>query len=126
MTTTTRSHRAGGLVESSKNYDPRIIFFYFVVSLLLLLLAGGLVYQQIIKASAHNERERYQNQRQVVIPSSRGEIRDREGRVLVGNRSRFAAVLHLDELRDEISREFVKIKKAYRATGDKDLPTDTQ
>jgi penicillin-binding protein 2 len=125
MTSTTRSSPAGGLVETHKNYDPRVIFFYFVVAVALLVLAGGLAYQQIFKNPDYNQRERYQNQRQVLIPSSRGEIRDREGRILVANRSRFSVMLHLDELREEISREYSKVKKAYRATG-KDIPTDTQ
>ncbi|HEX2855646.1 MAG TPA: penicillin-binding transpeptidase domain-containing protein [Opitutaceae bacterium] len=125
-TTKNLSDRSGGLVESFKGYDPRVIFFYFIIAGLMLVLMGGLAYQQLINTGAHNERERQQNQRRVLVPGPRGNIYDREGRLLVGNRPRFAVVLYLDELRGEINREERKIRKAYRATGDKDLPTDSQ
>lgn len=121
-----RSERAGGLVESFKGYDPRVMLFYVIIVSLLILLAGGLTYQQLINTQDHNKRERRQNQRRVLIPGPRGDIEDREGRLLVGNRPRFAVVLYLDELREEIRREYYKIRKAYRATGDKDLPNDAQ
>ncbi|MEO7414664.1 MAG: penicillin-binding transpeptidase domain-containing protein [Opitutaceae bacterium] len=123
---TNLSDRSGSLVESYKGYDPRVILFYFIIAALLLLLAGGLSYQQLFKAEAHNNRERRQNQRRVLVPGPRGEILDREGRVLVGNRSRFAVVLYLDELRNEIQKEYKLIRIAYRATNDKGLPNDTQ
>lgn len=125
-TTTNLSDRSGGLVESFKGYDPRVIFFYFIIAGLLLVLAGGLAYQQLFKSEAHDEHERKQNQRRVLLPGPRGNLYDREGRLLVGNRARFAVVLYLDELRGEIKREYLNIRKAYRATGDKDLPNDTQ
>ena len=41
-------------------------------------------------------------------------VYDREGRLLVGNRPRFSAVLYLDELRTEIYHEFLTIGNAYR------------
>ena len=123
---TNLSDRSGSLVESYKGYDPRVILFYFIIAALLLLLAGGLSYQQLFKTEAHNNLERRQNQRRVLVPGPRGEIRDREGRLLVGNRSRFSVVLYLDELRSEIQREYKLIRIAYRATGDKDLPNEKQ
>jgi penicillin-binding protein 2 len=113
--------RSGSLVESHKGYDPRIIFFYFVLAALLLTLVGGLAYQQIFKNVQHSEAERQQNQRRVIIPGPRGNIYDRDGRILVGNRPRFSVVLYVDELRGELLREHVRIRKNYRALGDKDL-----
>ncbi len=74
----------------------------------------------------YHERERVQNQRRIVVPGPRGNIYDRDGRLLVGNRPRFAVVLYLDELRPEFRREFIRIRNNYRATGDKDVPSDTQ
>ena len=118
--------RSGNLVESHKGYDPRIIFFYFAIAALLLTLAGGLAYQQLFKTDLYHERERMQNQRRVLVPGPRGNIYDREGRLLVGNRPRFAVVLYLDELRQEFRREYIRVRKNYRATGDKDLPTSSQ
>ena len=120
------TERSGGLVEAHKGYDPRTIFFYFIVAGLLLALAGGLAYQQLIKTDYYHEREREQNQRRILIPGPRGNIYDREGRLLVGNRARFAVTLYLDELRKEFRREYIKVRKAYRELGDKDIPDSGQ
>jgi len=118
--------RSGSLVESHKNYQPRVVFFYFVTAALLLTLAGGLAYQQLLNRDRHRDTERMQNQRRILVPGPRGNIYDREGRLLVGNRARFSVVLYLDELRSEFRREFIRIRKNYRETGDKDLPTAWQ
>src|SRR3954469_11728327 len=91
------AERSGSLVESHKSYDARVVFFYFAMAALLLVLAGGLAYQQIIRTAAHGKDEIMQNQRRVLIPGPRGNIYARDGdTVLVGNRPRFAVMLHLD------------------------------
>jgi len=118
--------RSGNLVESHKGYDTRILFFYFMVAALLIALTSGLAYQQLIKTDYYHERERQQNQRRILIPGPRGNIYDREGRLLVGNRPRFAVTLHLDALRKEFRKEFINVRKAYRALEDKDIPNSTQ
>ncbi len=118
--------RSGSLVESHRSYQPRVIFFYFVVALLLLVLVGGLAYQQVIKGDIHHERERMQSQRRIVVPGPRGDIVDREGRVLVGNQQRLSIVLYLDELQVELRREYIRVRKNYRETGDKDLPSSEE
>ncbi|MBC7366808.1 MAG: peptidoglycan glycosyltransferase [Undibacterium sp.] len=117
---------SGKLFESHKGYDPRIVFFYFVTAGLLLLLAGGLAYEQLFKSEIHNEKERTQNQRLIIVPAPRGNIYDRHGQLLVGNRPRFAVVLNLDELRAKFRTEFIRIHGNYRETGDKDIPTADQ
>ena len=53
--------RSGSLVESHKNYDPRIVLFYFVLAGMLLLLIGGLAYRQLFQTTLHESRERKQN-----------------------------------------------------------------
>ncbi len=125
-TTTPYPDRAGRLIETYKARNPRVIFFYFVVVLLLTVLVSGLAYQQLVRTDIYNESERIQNQRRILIPGPRGNIYDREGRLLVGNRARFSVVIYLDELRGEFRNEFLKIRRAYRDSGDKDLPTATQ
>lgn len=114
------------MVETHKGYDPRILFFYPIVGLLLATLIGGLAYQQLGKADEYHDRERQQNQRRILMPGPRGNIYDREGRLLVGNRARFAITLNLDELRKEFRREEIVVRKNYRELGDKDLPTAGQ
>ncbi|MCF7688966.1 MAG: peptidoglycan glycosyltransferase [Cephaloticoccus sp.] len=118
--------QSGNLVESHKGYDPRIIMFYFIIAVLLITLAVGVAYQQLFKTDQHHERERMQSQRRILVPGPRGNIYDRDGRVIVGNRPRFSVVLYLDELRREFRREYIIIRKNYRASGDKDVPSSAQ
>lgn len=126
ITTTPYPDRAGRLIETYKARNPRVLFFHLVVLLMLLVLGGGLAYQQLFRTDTYHESERVQNQRRVLIPGPRGNIYDREGRLLVGNRARFSVVLYLDELRSEFRKEFITIYNAYRDSGDKDVPTVSQ
>lgn len=122
-TDTNLADRSGGLVESHKNYDPRIVFFYFVLAGLLLILTGGLAYQQLFKTGIHDSRERRQNQRRVLVPGPRGNILDRNGKILVGNQPRFSVVLYLDELKTELAKEHYRIHQNYVAASEKkDVP----
>ncbi|MDB6169509.1 MAG: Peptidoglycan glycosyltransferase [Verrucomicrobia bacterium] len=123
---TNLADRSGSLVESHKSYQPRVIFFYFVIFALLATLAGGLAYQQLFNGARHRDSERVQNQRRILVPGPRGNIFDRDGRLLVGNRPRFAVVLYLDELKAEFISEARVIRRNYAEAGDKDLPTRDQ
>jgi len=123
---TNLADRSGSLLQSHKNYEPRVIFFYLIVALLLLTLAVGLAKEQLFNRDQHRSDERMQNQRRILVPGPRGNIYDREGRLLVGNRARFSVVLYLDELRSEFRREYIRVRKNYRDTGDRDLPTASQ
>lgn len=118
--------RQGSLVQTHRSFEPRILFFHFVIFLLLAVLVGGLVYRQLVTRDVYQDRERVQNQRRVLVPGPRGNIYDRDGRLLVGNRPRFAVVCYLDELRPEFRREYLRVRKNYRETGDKELPTSSQ
>jgi penicillin-binding protein 2 len=118
--------RAGSMVESHRGYDPRLWSFYGITVVLLGILAAGLGYQQLGRADEHRERETVQSQRRVVVPGPRGNLYDREGRLLVGNRPRFAVTLNLDELRSEFRKEYLRIRRNYRDSGDRDLPTAAQ
>ena len=117
------AERSGSLLESHKGYDPRIVFFYFLMAALLLILVSGLAYQQLIKTDIHTEREKQQNERRVIVPGPRGNIYDRDGRLLVGNRPVFSVVLYVDELRAELRNEQIRIRNNYRAVDDKDVPS---
>ena len=123
-----RTERSGGLVEAYKSHDARVIFFYYAAAAMLLMLAVGLAYQQIIKTAAHGDAEKVQNQRRILMPGPRGNIYARDGStILVGNRPRFAVMLHLDELKDELRREHIRIHNNYLAAGEKkDVPSYAQ
>ncbi len=116
----------GGLVETHKGRDTRLQFFYLPVFLGFTVLALGLVYQQVWRSDLAHEKEKVQSQRRILVPGPRGNIYDREGRLLVGNRPRFSAVLYLDELRSEMYREYLSIRKAYREANDQDVPSASQ
>jgi penicillin-binding protein 2 len=117
------SDHSGHLVEEHRSFNPRVIFFYFLIVGVLLILAGGLAYRQLYRSSVYRERERQQNWRRLVVPGPRGNIYDRNGQLLVGNRPRYALILDLEGLQQEIRLEFIRIRKNYRATGDRDLPS---
>jgi penicillin-binding protein 2 len=116
------SDRSGSLVETHKGYDPRLYLFYAAVALILVVLVAGLARQQLFKTDTYHDRERVQNQRRILVPGPRGHLVDREGRLLVGNRPRFAVILNLDDLRPEFRTEFLRIRRAYRELDDTNLP----
>lgn len=120
------AERSGSLVESHKSYDPRILFFYAVLGAMVLTLIAGLAYQQLSKAGDYQESERVQNQRRIIIPGPRGNIYDRNHRLIVGNRARFSVRLLLDELRPELRREHIRIRNNYRAMDDDHVPSRSQ
>jgi penicillin-binding protein 2 len=118
-----RADGPAALFETHKGRDPRVLLFHGIVAGLLLILACGLAYQELFRTDVYHERERQQTERRILVPGPRGDILDRYGRLLVGNRPRLAIVLYLDELQPEFHRESIRIRGNYRATGDRDLPS---
>lgn len=104
------------IVESHKNYNPRLRIFYVLMVSLVLLLIGGLAKHQLFNRSNYLQKERQQNQRRVLIPGPRGNIYDRDGRLLVANQPRFSAVIYLAELRADFRREYIGLVRQYRQT----------
>jgi len=104
------------IIETHRRRNPRLLAFYALLAAMVLLLAGGLAYRQLLRSGLYSERERTQSQRRVVYPGPRGNIFDREGRVLVGNQPRFSVVLNLGELRDEFEAESARFRNQPAAT----------
>ncbi len=104
------------MYEVHRFYNPRLIIFYLIFGLLLLFLVIGLGYRQIIQRNQYREKEKIQNLRRILNPGTRGNIFDREGRLLVGNRPRFSTVIYLNELRDEFRKEYIRLVKNLRDT----------
>lgn len=104
------------LLDAQSEQRARVTFFYGVVGLIVVVLFSGLAYRQLFSNEAFRERERLQNRRRILIPGPRGEILDREGRVLVANRSRFSAVLFFSDtgLRREFRREYIHLVRERR------------
>jgi penicillin-binding protein 2 len=91
--------------ESTPEFAPRFRFIQRAVPALLVVLVASLAYWQLGRSADYAARERRQSQRRIMVPAPRGVIYDREHRVLAGNRTRIAAVLHLGELRAEFLKE---------------------
>lgn len=85
-----------------------------IVGLCLLFLFSGLVVNQIFLYPKYKKEEIRQNQRRIIIPGPRGNIYDREGRLLVGNRPRYSAVVFLNELRPEFRKEYFRLLEQGR------------
>lgn len=92
------------VLDAQAQQRARMGFFYAILGAMFLVLFSGLAYRQLFSGDAFSERERLQNQRRILLPGPRGEILDREGRVLVANRSRFSAVMFFSDTR--VRREF--------------------
>ncbi len=114
------------LIETHSARNPRLFLFYGLLAAMLALLAGGLAYRQLFKALLYSERERLQNQRRVIVPGPRGNIYDRHGKVLVGNRPRFSVVLNLAELRGEFRSEYRLVKDNYSKLATTERPDSEQ
>ncbi len=111
------------LIESRTHKNPRLLMFYGVVIAIVVVLTSGLAYRQLFKSGLYAERERLQNLRRVVSPGPRGNIYDREDRLLVGNRPRFSVVLDLAELRGEFRTEYRQITRNYAGLPAGEKPT---
>jgi len=114
------------LIERRVHKNPRLLPFFGVVVALVCVLTTGLAYRQLFHSGLYAERERLQNLRRVVSPGPRGNIYDRENRLLVGNRPRFSVVLDLAELRGEFRSEYRTIARNYANSPAGERPNSEQ
>lgn len=103
--------------ESFSKSEPRLRWFYVLFGCMFLYLLSGLVWVQLIEHQEYAEKQEQQNYRRILIPGPRGDIYDREGRLLVGNRPLFSAVVYLNELRKEFRAEYFLLVRQYRDQG---------
>jgi len=112
--------------EAHKAGDPRIYFFLKIIAIAGLTLIAGLAWSQLIDTQEYRKIERRQTERRILIPGPRGDIYDRNGKLLVGNRPHYSAVTYLDDLRPEFRKEYSKIIKTERARIQRDYETAPQ
>ena len=102
------------------NYDikrrdnPRILLFFWFNALLTLILLIGLGRQQFFLKNSYEDMERRQTERRIYLPGPRGDIYDRNGKLLVGNRPHYSASVILDDLRPEFRKEYSNLIKNAR------------
>ena len=110
------------IVEIFRNYNIRLRVLAFLLLLILSVLCGGLAYRQILMRAEYSEKGERQTLRRIIIPGPRGNIYDRDGRLLVGNRARYSAVVFLNQLRPEFREEFTLLKKHYESQPNDKVP----
>jgi penicillin-binding protein 2 len=98
-----------------KGENPRILFFLWIVLAASGVLIAGLGWSQLIDIREYQEIEKRQTERRILTPGPRGDIYDRNGNLLVGNRPHYSAVAYLDDLRQDFRKEYSKIYKTERA-----------
>lgn len=98
------------ILEKHLPEAKRLLFFKFIYGLLFAVLFIFLINRQVFQADAYHEKERKQGQRRIIRPGPRGDVVDREGRLLIGNRAHFSAVLHLELLSSEIWNQKRKLR----------------
>ena len=86
------------------------IFAILYFSLFLCLILT-LFYRQVFQAEDFLEKERKQGQRRIIKPGARGDLFDREGNLLIGNRAHYSASIHLELLSREIWEEKIKFRR---------------
>ena len=103
--------------EVHKFDNPRLYHFYGITGLLVLILIVGLGWRQLVKKEDYLEQEEQQSLRRILQPAPRGEIYDRNGELLVGNRPIFTVAVHMGELRHEFRKEYFKRVRTMRDAG---------
>lgn len=96
------------LVKKDPVFLWRIGILAGICGVFFLSLLTGLVWRQFIESSEYRDKEDRQTKRRILQPAPRGEIHDREGRLLVGNQSRHSAVIYLDQVRKEFRSQYLQ------------------
>lgn len=112
-----KKHKQQQNPEAQKAYKQRLILLYLVIALCFSILTGGLAYRQLVQTESYQAAEERQNYRRILKPGPRGNIYDRNGELLVGNRPYFSATVYLNELRPEFRREFIRLLNRRREQG---------
>lgn len=110
------------IIEIFRNYNARLRLLTYLLIAMLLVLSGGLAYRQLFKHIEFSEKGERQTLRRIIVPGPRGNIYDRDGRLMVGNRPRYSAVVFLNELRPEFREEFKQLRSYYDTLPEDQVP----
>ena len=98
------------ILEKHHPENRRLRVFKALFSVLFLVLIYFLLVRQAFETETFEERERKQGQRRILRPGARGDVLDRNGRLLIGNKAHFSAVLQLEFLKNEIWEEIISLR----------------
>ena len=99
------------IIEKFLPETRRLNLFRILYSSLFIAICIFLVFRQVFQISEFETKERKQGQRRIIQPGPRGDVIDRNGELLIGNRASFAAVLHIEQLKEEIWQSKVKLRR---------------
>ena len=99
------------IVEKHLPEKRRLRVFKILFSFLFLVLIYFLLVRQAFETETFEERERKQGQRRILRPGARGDVLDRNGRLLIGNKAHFSAVLQLEFLKKEIWEKVISLRE---------------
>jgi len=97
-------------VEPYTQRNTRLYIFYWIFGLMGFTLFLALGYKQIVCYDDYIRKAEKQTLRRIVSPGARGDIYDRNGKLLVGNEGRFSAVVYFNEVRKEFREEYTRLK----------------
>jgi len=96
----------------SQNFSSGRIFGLLIISFILLSILGSrLWYLQVYKYSYYKERSENNRLRIIPIAPTRGIISDRNGSVLVTNRTSYSLLLYPTKITPEIEKRFQNLSK---------------
>lgn len=116
------------VIDELKKNDPHLRLVALMLAGGLLVLLAGLWWVQVVSAREYQAHLDTQAYRTIRVPALRGEIVDRDGRVLAENRPRYNLSLYLDDLRKPFAevvrqqtRQALEAQKAAMAAEEKRL-----
>jgi len=112
------------LVDFYRLSNPRLTLLAAVFATLFVILGGGLAWRQMVMKEEYDRMQLRQNHRRILQSAPRGNIYDRNGVLIVGNRSRFSAVLYLNELRPEFRKAYIECVRETRRAWEEKHPDD--
>jgi penicillin-binding protein 2 len=101
----------------------RLVVFYALLVGIYAYLQAGLFWRQIVQHEKFLEKEQRQIHRRIIVPAPRGNIYDRNGQLLAGNRSQFSLVAYLSGLQGQFLTEY---RQRVRLLRKENLPVVAQ
>src|SRR5580693_5480135 len=96
--------------DELKKNDPQLRLVAILLVTGFLILLAGLWWVQVVSSHKYQSHQETQAYRTIRIPAVRGKIMDCEGRVLAENRPRYNLCLYFDDLGDQFTAEYDRLR----------------
>ena len=98
------------ILEKHHPEDRRLRIFKAFFGFLFVTLLCFLLFRQVWQREEYEQKERKQGQRRIIRPGARGDVTDRDGHLLIGNKAHYSAVLQLEFLKKETWEERIVLR----------------